>query len=237
MEGIVSKNLILSVCCFDALEYYSQSEPSGMILMSVLQSRGAGILVIECMAIQPELQNVCEDRILHADILVLSNVRNDHIPEMGNSLQEVASAFSSAFPTNGKAITGEKQYEELFSKSAAARTSKLVQINAWQYLDDLPGLGEWPVFLRENVAPALAACEECGVTKQAAWNGMRDYLPDPYAYKEYTLPNGTIFANALTANDPESTGMILQWLRSKKDVREHKMKVPFAISQKKPSMF
>lgn len=209
------------------------SEQARQLIKAAFQ--GAEILVIECMAIQPELQNVCEDRILHADILVLSNVRNDHIPEMGNSLQEVASAFSSAFPTNGKVIAGEKQYEELFSKSAAAKNSRLVQINAGQYLDNLPGLEEWPVFLRENVALALAVCEECGVTKQAAWNGMRDYLPDPYAYKEYTLPKGTIFANALTANDPESTGKILQWLRSKEDVRERKMIILLNCRKDRPA--
>ncbi|MDO5016016.1 MAG: poly-gamma-glutamate synthase PgsB [Eubacteriales bacterium] len=194
--------------------------------------QGTEIFIVECMAILPELQKICEERILHADILVLSNVRNDHIPEMGNSLEEVALAFTHTFPKEGIIFTGEKRYNQLFADMAKAKNSRLIQVE----LDsELTGLESWPPFLRENVALALAVCEELGVERQAAWAGMKNYLPDPYAFREYALPDGAIFANALTANDPESTGMILDWLLSKENLQGRQLIILLNYREDRPA--
>lgn len=89
--------------------------------------------------------------------------------------------------------------------------------------------------MRENVALALAVCEELGVKKADAWAAMKNYLPDPYAFKEYHLPGGAIFANALTANDPESTAMIFNWLMAKPEMKERKLIILLNCREDRPA--
>ena len=54
----------------------------------------AEVLVLECMAVLPEYQQLCEERMLRADIAVITNVRLDHTEEMGATTDEIAEALS-----------------------------------------------------------------------------------------------------------------------------------------------
>ena len=47
-------------------------------------------LVIECMALKPEYQEVSERMIVRSNIGVLTNVREDHQDVMGETLPEIA---------------------------------------------------------------------------------------------------------------------------------------------------
>lgn len=194
--------------------------------------QGAEIFIVECMAVQPELQQVCEEKILKANILVLSNVRNDHIPEMGRNLTEVARSFALTFPNNGKIFTAEGRYNSIFEEVAEARNSQLVIVPR---VDSLSGLENWPPFLKDNIALALAVCEELGVKEADAWSAMKNYLPDPYAFKEYHLSGGAIFANALTANDPESTNIIFSWLRAKTEIKDRELIILLNCREDRPA--
>ena len=46
----------------------------------------ADVLVLECMAVNPELQKICEEKILKANITIITNVRMDHIKDIVNGL-------------------------------------------------------------------------------------------------------------------------------------------------------
>ena len=54
----------------------------------------AEVLVVECMAVLPEYQEVSEARMLRADVAVITNVRPDHPEEMGADLDDVAAALA-----------------------------------------------------------------------------------------------------------------------------------------------
>ena len=72
----------------------------------------AEILVIECMAVKPELQLVCQRDIIKADIGVITNARLDHQDEMGHSLNDIIRALGSTIPHNGVLFTAdEKAYD------------------------------------------------------------------------------------------------------------------------------
>src|SRR5436305_1811054 len=47
------------------------------------------VLVIECMAVQPALQEVNQQKLIRSTIGVLSNVREDHLDEMGPTIEDV----------------------------------------------------------------------------------------------------------------------------------------------------
>lgn len=63
-------------------------------IMRDAKKQNAEILVIECMAVNPELQEIVQQKMVNADIVVITNVREDHIGEMGDTLDELAYAFS-----------------------------------------------------------------------------------------------------------------------------------------------
>ncbi|HPX21086.1 MAG TPA: Mur ligase family protein, partial [Bacilli bacterium] len=67
-------------------------------MMRLAQKEKAEVLVIECMAVSPELQYISQDKMLEADIAVITNVRLDHLQEMGSSLPEIASSLANVIP-------------------------------------------------------------------------------------------------------------------------------------------
>jgi poly-gamma-glutamate synthase PgsB/CapB len=69
---------------------------------------------------------------------------------------------------------------------------------------------------KENVALALAVCEQVGVVRNTALEGMYKAVPDAGALNRYKVEtyNKTInFYNAFAANDPQSTLMIWKKLK------------------------
>ena len=61
----------------------------------------ADALVIECMALQPELQWLAEARLTHATHGVITNARPDHLDVMGPSEADVARALAGMMPYRG----------------------------------------------------------------------------------------------------------------------------------------
>ena len=70
----------------------------------------AEILVIECMAVNPELQYVNQHHMLHADITLITNVRMDHIGDMGYNLEELADALGNTIPDEGTLIINDSKF-------------------------------------------------------------------------------------------------------------------------------
>src|SRR5512139_2374317 len=56
---------------------------------------GAEAVVVECMAVDPDLQAVCEAQMIRSTIGVVTNVRLDHAEAMGRTIDEVAQALAS----------------------------------------------------------------------------------------------------------------------------------------------
>ena len=64
--------------------------------------------VVECMAIRPDLQKVCEEKMIHSTIGVLTNVREDHQDKMGWTLEEITHSLCEFIPSNGILVCGER---------------------------------------------------------------------------------------------------------------------------------
>ena len=65
-------------------------------------------LVIECMALKPEYQEVSERMIVRSNIGILTNVREDHQDVMGETLPEIARSLLSTCPRDGILVTSEQ---------------------------------------------------------------------------------------------------------------------------------
>ncbi|MFG2840730.1 poly-gamma-glutamate synthase PgsB [Streptomyces zaomyceticus] len=167
-------------------------------------------LVIECMAVMPALQEVNQSKLIRSTIGVLCNVREDHLAEMGPTLDDVARSLCRSMPEHGICVTAEKDRFHILQEEADARDCRLVYADPETVTDaELRGFS-WFTF-KENVAIALAVAELLGIDRQVALQGMYDAPPDPgvLSVERYVTPEGKrlAFANVFAANDPESTLM------------------------------
>ncbi len=167
-------------------------------------------VVLECMAVQPEYQWICEQQMVRATLGVITNVRSDHLSEMGPSLKNVAMSLSNTIPQNGQMVIGEDHFSAEFEKVAAKRNTKLDVVMA-----DAVSSEEIAAFQEtvhaDNVAVALRTCELTGIDRTVALEGMVTAAPDPGAAAFMELRSNekeNTFFNALAANDPESTGVL-----------------------------
>lgn len=177
-------------------------------LVNSIKNREIDVLVVECMAISPEMQWISENRLLNSHIGVITNVRYDHQDKMGESLDEIASTLALTIPKDGDFITADRRFFDKFKAAAEKRGSRIVladfsgmeKINLRDYFKS-------PVF-RENVSCALAVCRLFEIDDKIALRGMAGGNPDPGALNFFRLTldkHNLYFINAFAANDFEST--------------------------------
>lgn len=173
-------------------------------------AHGAEALIVECMALQPELQSLCELELLRATHAVITNARPDHLDVMGPTDQDVARALAGITPVNGKLFTTEQTHLPVLREAAADRQTTLVEVGsdavARVTTEELSRFAYTEH--ADNVALALAVCEELGIEREVALAGMWKTPPDPGALTEFRLDffgRQVVFVNAFAANDPVST--------------------------------
>ncbi|MEM8911143.1 MAG: poly-gamma-glutamate synthase PgsB [Planctomycetota bacterium] len=180
----------------------------------------AEAIVIECMALQPLLQSVCELKLVHSTHGVITNARADHLDVMGPTRLDVASALSATTPIGGMLYTAEDRDDSLAIMGHACDdrntclqvvgpdvTSSVTQdeLSQFSYLEHA-----------ENVALALKVCTDLGIPRKVALEGMWSAPPDPGAMRvhdQVIRGQRWHFINAFAANDPESTQRIWESAR------------------------
>ncbi|MBC8588994.1 poly-gamma-glutamate synthase PgsB [Paratissierella segnis] len=162
------------------------------------------VLVIECMAITPELQYVSQHKMLKSDIGVITNVRMDHSDVMGNTLTKIAYSLSNTIPSQGTLFTTENKYYFIFDKICD-------KLDTVSYLVDVDN--SLPDFdFKDNISLALAVCEYCGINRENALISMKDFIRDPYSLSIYKFENGGLFVNGLSINDVDSTEIVYNYI-------------------------
>lgn len=158
---------------------------------------GAEVLILECMAVQPELQRFSQQEIVKGGVNVITNVRYDHMFEMGETLEELAESLSGTVPENGVLFTADAAFFPFFQEKCAALGSRAVLCRPGGCADG------------ENEAIACAVGEELGVPPEGFQEHMTAYQMDFGGQKCYRTAEG-IFLNLFSANDPQSTAMLLE---------------------------
>jgi poly-gamma-glutamate synthase PgsB/CapB len=173
----------------------------------------AGAVVFECMAVDPQLQRVAEDRIMQSTITVVTNARLDHTDVQGSSAPEIAAGF--AVRRGGTLVTSDPIVARVLGTKVEASGGR-VQLVSEEAVDsgDLEGMRY--LEHRENVAIALAVAELAGVPRSTALVGVKKARPDPGAAAVLEF-NGHLapwmLVNLFAANDPESTLRSLERVR------------------------
>jgi gamma-polyglutamate synthase len=171
-------------------------------------------LVVECMAVAPDLQELSQTKLIRATIGVLSNVREDHLTEMGPTLDDVARSFCRALPEGGICVTAERKRLPTVLAEARRRNCQVLVVDPESVSDQEMLAFPYRSF-KENVAIALGVAQVVGVTRDAALAGMWAAAPDPGAVsvRRYRIGDKQLrFANVFAANDPQSTLMNVRQL-------------------------
>ena len=164
-------------------------------------------LIIECMAVNPQYQWISEHKIVKSTIGVITNVRPDHLDEMGTTIDDIALSLSNTIPYNSKVFTSEKDCLDPLKKIASNRNTILEVADeesiGSEYTNQLSFI-EHP----ENIELALKVCAEVGVKKDVVLKGILKAQPDPGALFIWDIhyeKNKNKFVSAFAANDPNST--------------------------------
>jgi len=172
------------------------------------------VLVMECMAVMPPLQEVNQTKLIQSTIGVLSNVREDHLQEMGPTLPDVARSLSRSMPVGGVCVTAERELLHVLQEEADKRSCRLIVVDPEDVTDE--ELDGFPYHsFKENVAISLEVARLAGVPRDLALKGMWEAPPDPgvLTVESYRFGDSTLrFANVFAANDPRSTVMNVQQL-------------------------
>jgi poly-gamma-glutamate synthase PgsB/CapB len=183
-------------------------------LLSYFASEKPEAVVMECMAVQPQYQWIAEHQMVQSQIGVITNVRPDHLDEMGPTEDDVAYSLCNTVPDNGILITGEDQKPEILRQVAKINGTEFIQSNeadiSRDELDQFTYM-EHPA----NVAVALDVCKKAGVDRHIALAGMHKVQPDLGALIAWNLDQGEKriqFINGMAANDPVSTLQIWKFI-------------------------
>ncbi|MEO6571123.1 MAG: poly-gamma-glutamate synthase PgsB [Ilumatobacteraceae bacterium] len=169
---------------------------------------GIDALVIECMALNPEYQEVSERMIVRSNIGVLTNVREDHQDVMGETLPEIARSLLSTCPYGGILVTSEQNPEILavMQEVCTSRGTELVVADPERITDE-ENLGFDYISFKENVTIALSVADIIGIPRDVAIRGMIKAEPDPgvLRMKELAIAGKQVtWANLFAVNDRES---------------------------------
>ena len=176
-------------------------------------------IVVECMAVMPEYQWVSEHKMLKSDIGVITNVRMDHVDEMGYTMEEITKSLSNTVPENGKMITTKSPTSYLIEEKSNESNSEYFEVSGDKVSQDM--MEGFPYLEHnENVALALEVCKQAGVDEKRALEGMVNATPDPGALQIMNIRGkgeNNHFVNAFAANDPQSTFQIFKLLENRTD--------------------
>ncbi len=161
---------------------------------------GAEILILECMAVNPVLQKTAQEQIVRGSICVITNVRYDHVFEMGDTKEEIASALSAVIPEHGVLVTADPLGETYFGDACRRKGTELVLC-----VPDVSEAGP----AAENELIARAVSRRLGVTEEEFLRSRSRVQEDFGVRRIYDVTTSEgipcRFLNLFSANDPEST--------------------------------
>jgi poly-gamma-glutamate synthase PgsB/CapB len=166
-------------------------------------------LVLECMAINPVYQTYLENKVIQSHIGVITNVREDHTDQMGETLARIARSLAGTIPHSGHLVTAEKDPKILaiFQKVCVKRGTILHQARRETKVFKKDMLGFSHIEFEDNVAISLVVAKLLGIKRADALRAMQRAAPDPgtLSLKTATLNKKVIhFANLFAVNDKES---------------------------------
>jgi len=173
---------------------------------------GAQVLVSEVMSIEPENHVVESHGILRPDIVLLTNVRLDHTESMGTTLEQIARTFSLDMVPGSTVFALEDQ-------------STLLQpppgVNWREVPLDRPDQSDAhqrnSIRFEQNDTLVTAVAQSLDIGSEVIQRGLKNSRTDRGGFTLWSRSTGgkTVYlVSAFAANDPESSGILLDRARA-----------------------
>jgi len=184
-------------------------------VLSFAARLGADALVAEMMSIGPECLTVESGKILRPGILVVTNVRLDHEEEMGRTKEAVAESLATAIPPRSSVLVCIAEWYPVFDQTARKIRSGVLHIAPDETENLLPGV-DFP----DNVRLSLAVADQLGIDRDTALRGIAAANLDFGSLRIWSMVSPVSgrnwhFASIFAANEPESTRIALERVRSR----------------------
>jgi poly-gamma-glutamate synthase PgsB/CapB len=150
--------------------------------------QGAQVFVVECMALKKSMQEYSE-RILFADVAVITNVRTDHLEVMGDNKEQMAETLLMMTRKGQKIFLGDAFLAEKFQGDSVITSSNYESI-----------VGEF----KENTDLVLTISNQLGLNYEKSLLALKEYGHDRKMSRIVEL-NGNKIYFGFAINDLEST--------------------------------
>ncbi len=210
-------------------EIQRQGFPSileGKYILKMASLHGIQTLVIEMMGIQPETMRIEASKMFKPHVQVVTNVRLDHREQMGSSAKDIAASFASAIPKNCLVFIPEKEFFPVFEEKANRKNSKILKVPQDFCSLDLASKGIDALFQRD-IQLTLAVADFLDIDRHVALSGIKKSKGDFGRLRAWTSKNSSpkrtnCFISAFAANEPESTALVLDYIKKKNVLKDKK---------------
>ena len=183
-------------------------------------------LVLECMAVKPKFQKFLEDQVINSDISIFTNIREDHMEEMGYTLEDIAESLSSTLPAKGGyCITSEDnpKLRDILEKKCKERGTEF-----YNALDYKVGNSYMKKFKhrehKPNVQLGIALANILGISKNKALEEMLLVKPEKEVLTIKTFLFGDkklIWSNMFSINDKASCALNWKSICEDEDIEKN----------------
>ena len=183
--------------------------------------RGIESVIVENMAVSPEILDVSEREIVRSGLSIFTNFRVDHQEQSGESVEKVTQVLSNALPRSGRAMLPEYESTDCFLRAARARKSEVIQTGADRLFRDQLGIFEDTAGLVKSI---------CELYRLPSYQ-IKGALSDSYRFlveDGFLIPlpgNGKRqFINLFSCNDVESSRKLVREM-----VDRNRIRLPYGI--------
>lgn len=198
-------------------------------ILSLGRNMNIDALVSEMMSIRPETAYVESVQILKPQILVVTNVRLDHLAEMGTSRYQIARSHAASIPRGCTVFIPQNELLPVYTRLATKMEAKIIPVcmdssEHFSSHDQKSSSLDW----EENTRLALAVADYLKLDKNISLQGIKKVPPDFGGLKMWRMETDLLLKGHLdclscfAANDPESTRLVLSKLKRTKKIEDKK---------------
>ena len=176
--------------------------------------RSSRFLIVEAMAIDPEVARAEAETIIRPTHVVVTNARIDHLGPAGDTVVSVAEALACSVPASARTYLLRSELAGEAGPVLRDAVSDLVAVTPQvEAVAEDEDLSSFP--FRDNISLAVHVCQDLGISRASVLRAARTAPPDPGAFRLHRATSGdAVILNAFAANDPLSTQRILQSSRA-----------------------
>lgn len=176
-------------------------------LIKIATAQHAQAIVVECMALQPEFQEISETEMIHATHTIITNIRRDHAEVMGLTIEDVAGCLALSLPHHGTLICqNQNDVSLLFNNINTNPINVLIANKETNNL--LIANQETNDVLNQNINKIVElVLQDLGVAKA---HNCVDTMTLPRPLSVNYLDHNFVFLDLFSVNDIDSFTLLLE---------------------------